>query len=312
VWRAATPRDFEGGVAKQGGRCRRRAPLRSAELHALERELDPASMRFSVLSKNLIMDAVAAQRAPWVHILDAYSIARQRADAHPGPDPKTNRHGSLHPRAYDDCLHYCLPGVPDLYNGRLLALLTRAANDATSPSSHRAAPEETVAAATRATASGASVDGAAGGTPPALAEGAPGALLARWNFAFAGRPFVYGALDRGGLSLHLDRHSPPTALECPLPLARGGRYPPTDANEPRAAPPLLGFCAALDPPASFRRGNTTRGGGSSRRYSELKTEVGKARRATLSSLLSRKERDSLRSTRRNASSSGGVLSRILG
>ena len=32
-------------------------------------------MRFAVLTKNVIMDAVAAQRAPWVHILDAYGIA---------------------------------------------------------------------------------------------------------------------------------------------------------------------------------------------------------------------------------------------
>ena len=123
VWRAATPRDFEGGVAKQGGRCRRREPLRRADLAAKERHLDPASMRFAVLTKNVIMDAVATQAAPWVRVLDAYAIARQRADAHPGPDPKTNRGGSLHPRAYDDCLHYCLPGVPDLYNGRLLRLL---------------------------------------------------------------------------------------------------------------------------------------------------------------------------------------------
>ena len=62
VWRAATPRDFEGGVAKSGGRCRRREPLRPSYLGSLERDLDPSTMRFAVLSKNLIMDAVAAQR----------------------------------------------------------------------------------------------------------------------------------------------------------------------------------------------------------------------------------------------------------
>ena len=27
---------------------------------------------------------------------------------------------------YNDCLHYCLPGMPDIFNGRLLALLKQA------------------------------------------------------------------------------------------------------------------------------------------------------------------------------------------
>jgi hypothetical protein len=62
VWRAATPRDFEGGVAKRGGRCRRREPLLERELATLEHAPDPSTMRFAVLSKNVIMDAVAAQR----------------------------------------------------------------------------------------------------------------------------------------------------------------------------------------------------------------------------------------------------------
>ena len=288
VWRSATPRDFEGGVAKQGGRCRRRAPFRPAELASLEgNSLDPTSMRFAVLTKNVIMDAVAAQRAPWVRILDAYSIARQRADAHPGPDPKTNRHGSLHPRAFDDCLHYCLPGVPDLYNGRLLTLLEKAATSSTV-------------------------------APAAFEEGVPGSLYARWNFPFGGQPFVNGALSEGGLRLRLDRDAPPAPLECPLPYARGGPYPPaadksaSAAAEPLASAPLLGFCSDIDPPTTFRRANETRGGGVARsgRHSalvaELKSEAGKAKRASKAELLSKRERSSLRSTRRNASSDGAV------
>ena len=61
------------------------------------------------------MDAVAAQKTPWVHVLDAYEIARLRPDAHPGP------RRSIHNK--DDCLHYCLPGIPDIFNGRLLRLM---------------------------------------------------------------------------------------------------------------------------------------------------------------------------------------------
>ena len=46
------------------------------------------------------------QRVPWVRVLDAYDIARLRVDAHP---------------EYGDCTHYCLPGVPDVWNGRMLS-----------------------------------------------------------------------------------------------------------------------------------------------------------------------------------------------
>ena len=81
-----------------------------------EAHADPETMRFAVLAKNLIMDATAAQRVPWVRVLDAYGIARRRADAHPGPELKSNRMRSLtDPKKHDDCLHYCLPGVPDVY-----------------------------------------------------------------------------------------------------------------------------------------------------------------------------------------------------
>ena len=313
VWRAATPRDFEGGVAKQGGRCRRHAPIKPPELGRLETHLDPASMRFAVLTKNVIMDAVAMQRAPWVHILDAYGIARQRADAHPGPDPKTNRQGSLHPRAYDDCLHYCLPGVPDLYNGRLLSLLERAVSDG--------APSTSTAPAVAATAA----------ATAAPAEGVPGALLARWNFGFGERKFVQGALASGGLQLQFSRDAPSTALECPLPSANGGAYPPATRAEPLAGPPLLGFCSDFDTSSAFRMRNATalggkakapRGAGATKQRAglleTLKSEAGKARRATLKEVMTRKERDSLKATRRNATATrrnatgGGVMSGLLG
>jgi hypothetical protein len=80
--RTASPRDFEGGKARVG-RCRRTSPMGEAELAAQEESVDLDGMRVSVLTKNLILDAVAAQRMPWVRVLDAYEISRARADAHP-------------------------------------------------------------------------------------------------------------------------------------------------------------------------------------------------------------------------------------
>ena len=145
-------------------------------------------------------------------MIDAYSIARQRADGHPGPDPKTNRRGSLGPRAFDDCLHFCLPGVPDLYNGRLLFLLERAAAEAAERrrggrGGGRGAQAAVVAAAAVAAAS-----------PPSAtaAEGVPGTLLARWNFRYGRGDFVQGVVPR--LSLQLSRDGPPALLDCPPPV----------------------------------------------------------------------------------------------
>lgn len=123
VVRTETPRDFDGGTWKQGGKCRRTQPyerltgLSRRSLSGFDewRGLEPSSMRFAVQSKNLIVAAVAAQRAPWVRLLDAYEIARLRPDAHPGPRKSI--------KYKDDCLHYCLPGIPDIFNGRLLALM---------------------------------------------------------------------------------------------------------------------------------------------------------------------------------------------
>eukprot|EP00967_Tisochrysis_lutea_P154899 scaffold308727_cov36-Tisochrysis_lutea.AAC.2 len=108
-------------------------------------------MRFAVLTKNLILDAVALRRIPWVQILDAYGIARTRADAHPGLAQRSKN--------VDDCVHYCLPGVPDVFNGRLSNILLQRAN-------------------------------AAGETQVGAAEFNPGCIIRRFNFDHGEAPFV--------------------------------------------------------------------------------------------------------------------------
>jgi hypothetical protein len=124
------------------------------------------------------------------------------------------------------CLHYCLPGVPDLYNGRLLSLIQHAAarvQPSTSNASH---------------------------TPSAApsAEGLPGLMLARYNFAFYGQRFVQGVPPH--LALQIQRHGPATPLACPL-SAPGA--PPTndDAEGHSSVTSLLGVCSDLNPASSF-------------------------------------------------------------
>mmetsp|Transcript_5313 Transcript_5313/g.17711 ORF Transcript_5313/g.17711 Transcript_5313/m.17711 type:complete len:295 (+) Transcript_5313:228-1112(+) len=157
--RTASPRDFEGGKHPVG-RCRRTSPMGEAELIEQEERVDLGGMRVAVLTKNLILDAVATQRMPWVRVLDAYEISRARVDAHPSSSGKRT----------EDCVHYCLPGVPDVYNGRFLSIL-----------------DEVV----RGTGGrmGTAADGAAGAHHK-NSIGAPGTVLHRFNFRYGDLPFV--------------------------------------------------------------------------------------------------------------------------
>ena len=95
-------------------------------------------------TQNLLLLATVAQRHPWVRVLDGYEISHLRADAHPAADDFT-RAGRASKRdkrrSGDDCLHYCVPGVPDVYNGRLLSVI----QDHMAPGRRRSARGEAAA-----------------------------------------------------------------------------------------------------------------------------------------------------------------------
>ena len=139
--RTASPRDFEPGHVNDHGSCRRTAPLTAAEEPRAD---DARSSRFAVQTQNLLLLATVAQRHPWVRVLDGYEISHLRADAHPAADDFT-RAGRASKRdkrrSGDDCLHYCVPGVPDVYNGRLLSML----RDHVAPGRRRSARGEATA-----------------------------------------------------------------------------------------------------------------------------------------------------------------------
>ena len=193
VLRTATPRDFEGGRLFVG-QCNRTEPLRPAELARDEAEPDRGSMRFAVMSKNAMLLATAAQRLPWVPVLDAYSIARQRADAHPSHAVGRGA----------DCLHYCLPGVPDVYNGRLMSLLLARLEAAGLKSGLEPLLPSPPVEGPAATRSGAFL--------------APSRqLLKRWNFLHRGKPFVTGE-PPASYAVNVNPGQSPASveLECPL------------------------------------------------------------------------------------------------
>ena len=228
---------------------------------------------------------------PWVRVLDAYSIARTRADAHPGPDPKTNPKGRTDsPRLFDDCLHYCLPGMPDLFNGRLQRILEQTAADKAGPSPREASGDAPPAAGSKAE----EAVGSLGGDGAALAtavEGAPGALVSRWNFAFDGAQFVQGASPH--LAVKLQRGGPATPLECPqtsigLPAPAAAAAASISGGGGGGSSSLLGFCSDLDPPSLLRRGrnHSTHALGRARRSSAgLAGKAAAVRRANKAELI---------------------------
>ena len=165
------------------------------------------------------------QRLPFSRVLDAYEISRLRPDAHPGP-----RHSIGNK---DDCLHYCLPGIPDIFNGRLLAVLKEeiAARATATLGRGRGAgtPRGVGATVNPDTVRGGGGLGGGGGL-----SGAPGVTIARWNFEYEGSSFVEGSPPE--MALRLQPHTSASRIDCTV------RIPPDGLQ---SETPLVGVCSDL-------------------------------------------------------------------
>ncbi|CAM0913546.1 unnamed protein product [Alopecurus aequalis] len=110
--RTYSPDHFEHGSWFSGGSCTRKAPLEEAEVSMgsigweLRRVQSEEVRRVRRRSKKRF------------GVLDVTKAMMMRADGHPGAhfDSRWNRNGS-------DCLHWCLPGPVDMWNGVLLQRL---------------------------------------------------------------------------------------------------------------------------------------------------------------------------------------------
>ncbi|CAI5485009.1 unnamed protein product [Closterium sp. Yama58-4] len=103
--RTASPRHFFDGEWNTRGHC--------------DHKRDPLSLT-DVLPLNSSRDAAAEQAVaglPSLHLLNTSHLSSFRPDAHP------SQWGYLLDGAHQDCLHWCLPGVPDTWNQLLYAHL---------------------------------------------------------------------------------------------------------------------------------------------------------------------------------------------
>ncbi|KAG9441606.1 hypothetical protein H6P81_017460 [Aristolochia fimbriata] len=106
-----SPRHFEGGDWNEGGSCQRLQPLSSQEvenLYSLERN------GTNVEARQLNQHVYKALESSTFRILEVTQMSEFRADAHP-----SIAGGKKH----EDCMHWCLPGITDVWNDLLVANL---------------------------------------------------------------------------------------------------------------------------------------------------------------------------------------------
>ncbi|KAK1293231.1 hypothetical protein QJS10_CPB17g00508 [Acorus calamus] len=113
--RTYSPAHFEGGAWNDGGDCVRIRPFRDNETRLEGYELE---MYMIQLEEFRAAERVGRRRGVRFRLLDVTGPMLLRPDGHPG------RYG--HPKnvtKYNDCVHWCLPGPVDVWNGFLLHML---------------------------------------------------------------------------------------------------------------------------------------------------------------------------------------------
>ncbi|KAI3870026.1 hypothetical protein MKW92_024554 [Papaver armeniacum] len=118
VFRGYSIPHYVGGKWNTGGKCNRETePIMSNEKY---KEMYPSQVK-------ILNDALRQMKTP-VLFLNISKLSYYRADAHPsvyGKDLKTaeEKNEALN---HQDCIHWCLPGVPDTWNELLYVSLLKA------------------------------------------------------------------------------------------------------------------------------------------------------------------------------------------
>ncbi|KAK1402049.1 Protein trichome birefringence-like 13 [Heracleum sosnowskyi] len=111
LFRTQSPRHFEGGDWDTGGSCMRQRPLMRKQVEELfSLENNGTNMEAQYVNVHLHK----AVKGTSFSSLDITSMSEFRADAHP-----SNTGGKKH----DDCMHWCLPGITDIWNDLFIAKL---------------------------------------------------------------------------------------------------------------------------------------------------------------------------------------------
>ncbi|KAK4271355.1 hypothetical protein QN277_020059 [Acacia crassicarpa] len=108
-WRLQSPRHFYGGDWNQNGSCLLNKPL---EKHELDLWFEPRNNGVNKEARQLNLLIEEALQGTDIQMLDLTHLSEFRADAHPaiwlGRQDAVTIWGQ-------DCMHWCLPGVPDTW-----------------------------------------------------------------------------------------------------------------------------------------------------------------------------------------------------
>ncbi|GLT41913.1 hypothetical protein SLA2020_159410 [Shorea laevis] len=116
-WRLQSPRHFYGGDWNQNGSCLLDKPLEAAKLDSW---FDPSNNGVNKEARQLNNMITEALEGTDIQLLDLTHLSEFRADAHPaiwlGKKDAVSIWGQ-------DCMHWCLPGVPDTWVDILAQLI---------------------------------------------------------------------------------------------------------------------------------------------------------------------------------------------
>ncbi|GAB4853370.1 Protein trichome birefringence-like 12 [Ancistrocladus abbreviatus] len=108
-WRMQSPRHFYGGEWNQNGSCLSDEPLEETQLDLW---FDPSNNGVNKEARQLNQIIQKAVQETSIRLLDLTNLSEYRADAHPavwlGKKDAVAIWGQ-------DCMHWCLPGVPDTW-----------------------------------------------------------------------------------------------------------------------------------------------------------------------------------------------------
>ena len=102
VLQTVSPTHYTSGGWRDGGSCGATEPATSAG-ESYRKEFDAQRRAADAFMRK------TTNAAKHVRVLDVFNVSALRPDAHPG------RYGELRP-GVRDCSHWCLPGVPDVWN----------------------------------------------------------------------------------------------------------------------------------------------------------------------------------------------------
>ncbi|CAI9764156.1 unnamed protein product [Fraxinus pennsylvanica] len=121
-FRTTTPDHFENGEWNTGGYCNRTRPFQEGEIDV--NDIDGA-MRNIELEEFERAAAIGKEKGLTLKLFDTTLVSLLRPDGHPGVYRQFHPYSGKdkHLKLQNDCLHWCLPGPIDSWNGLMMEML---------------------------------------------------------------------------------------------------------------------------------------------------------------------------------------------